>query len=116
MQACYVNTTHPDFLSGHKVGLELYLHQRLSKGMLIPWQAMTIVTDRLNASKPAPVEPKGGKLAPGQINNNKDLDVDLRKEEPSFFGSFFSGTKGAAKKKGAPVMESVSEAQLESST
>ena len=21
MQACYVNTTHPDFLNGHKVGL-----------------------------------------------------------------------------------------------
>ncbi|CAL1703462.1 unnamed protein product [Somion occarium] len=88
MQACYVNTTHPDFLNGHK--------------------AMAIVTERLNASKPptpAP-DPKSGKLAPGQINNNRDLDVDLRREEPSFFGSFFSAAKNAPKKKGAAVMES----------
>jgi vacuolar protein sorting-associated protein 1 len=69
------------------------------------------VSDRLNANKPPQqvVDPKSGKLAPGQINNNKDLDVDLRKDEPSFFGSFFSSAKGTQKKKaGAPVMESVS--------
>ena len=89
MQACYVNTTHPDFLNGHK--------------------AMAIVTDRLNASKPPPpsADPKSGKLAPGQINNNKDLEVDIKKEEPSFFGSFFSAAKGAQKKKGPQPMESV---------
>jgi dynamin 1-like protein len=89
MQVCYLNSTHPDFLSGHK--------------------AMAIVTERLNANKPPPPahDPKTGKLAPGQINNNKDLDVDNKQEEPSFFGSFFSSAKGAqAKKKaGAPVME-----------
>ncbi|QRW14998.1 dynamin central region protein [Ceratobasidium sp. AG-Ba] len=46
MQACYVNTTHPDFLNGHK--------------------AMSIVTDRMNANKPPPPadNPKSGKLAP----------------------------------------------------
>ncbi|CAE6509310.1 unnamed protein product [Rhizoctonia solani] len=86
MQACYVNTTHPDFLNGHK--------------------AMSIVTDRLNANRPAtPADPKTGKLAPGTLNNNKDLDVDAKKEEPSFFGSFFSGNKNQPKKKGAAVME-----------
>ncbi|GJJ12229.1 vacuolar protein sorting-associated protein 1 [Clathrus columnatus] len=88
MQACYVNTTHPDFLNGHK--------------------AMAIVTDRLNANKPPPAvdNPKTGKLAPGTINNNKDLDVEIKKEEPSFFGSFFSGTKGGTvKKKAGPIME-----------
>lgn len=72
---------------------------------------MAIVNDRLNANKPPPpvADPKSGKLAPGQINNNKDLDVENKKEEPSFFGSFFSSAKGAApKKKGGPVMESVS--------
>jgi dynamin 1-like protein len=86
MQACYVNTTHPDFHNGHK--------------------AMAIITDRLNAAKqpPAPVDAKSGKLAPGQINNNKDLDVDIKKEEPSFFGSFFSSAKGAQKKKSG-IME-----------
>lgn len=64
----------------------------------------------MNVNKPAPAvdNPKTGKLAPGTVNNNKDLEVDLRKEEPSFFGSFFSGAKGpAAKKKGQPTMESV---------
>ncbi|KAI0933570.1 vacuolar protein sorting-associated protein 1, variant 2 [Taiwanofungus camphoratus] len=86
MQACYVNTTHPDFLNGHK--------------------AMAIVQDRLNASKPPQAaDSKSGRLTPAQINNNKDLDVDPRKEEQSFFGSFFSASKNTPKKKGVTVME-----------
>lgn len=89
MEACYINTGHPDFISGHK--------------------AMAIVNDRINASKPAPAsapDPKSGKLAPGQINNNRDLDVDL-KQEQGFFGSFWGGSAkaGQAKKKGAAAME-----------
>ncbi|KAG8993744.1 vacuolar protein sorting-associated protein 1 [Tulasnella sp. JGI-2019a] len=84
MQACYVNTTHPDFLNGHK--------------------AMSIVQERLNGNKPpSGTDPKTGKVTAAQLNNNKDLDVDAKKEEPSFFGSFFPGVKG--KKKGGPVME-----------
>ncbi|KAG9127100.1 vacuolar protein sorting-associated protein 1 [Ceratobasidium sp. 392] len=87
MQACYVNTTHPDFLNGHK--------------------AMSIITERMNANKPAPPTEnlKAGKLAPGTINNNKDLDVDAKKDEAGFFGSFFSGNRNQPKKKGAAVME-----------
>ncbi|PSR72641.1 hypothetical protein PHLCEN_2v11488 [Hermanssonia centrifuga] len=82
MQACYVNTTHPDFLNGHK--------------------ALAIVNERMNANKPpAPAETKGAKL-----NNGRDLDVDSKKEEPSFFGSFFSAAKNAPKKKGAAIMDS----------
>jgi len=71
---------------------------------------MAIVSERMNLNKPPPPapDPKTGKLAPGQINNNKDLDVDAKKEEPSFFGSFFSSGKSAQRKKGAPVMETVS--------
>ncbi|KAJ9125441.1 hypothetical protein QFC22_000402 [Naganishia vaughanmartiniae] len=86
MQACYVNTTHPDFLNGHK--------------------AMQIVQDRLNANKPPekPIDPKSGKLAPGVLNNGRDLDADFRKEEPSFFGSFFHKDK-TPKRKGTPIME-----------
>lgn len=86
MQACYVNTTHPDFLNGHK--------------------AMQIVQDRLNANKPPekPIDPKSGKLAPGVLNNGRDLDADFKKEEPSFFGSFFHKDK-TPKRKGTPVME-----------
>lgn len=66
-----------------------------------------MVSERLNSSKPSP-DVKGGKLPVGAINNNKDLDVDIRREEPSFFGSFFSSAKNAPKKKGVAVMESVS--------
>ncbi|KAG5354250.1 hypothetical protein C0989_003763 [Termitomyces sp. Mn162] len=85
MQACYVNTTHPDFISGHR--------------------ATALVNERLNAAKPPPAnDPKAQQRA--AVNNNKDLEVDAKKDEPSFFSSFFSGAKtgGAAKKKG-PVME-----------
>ncbi|KAJ9093603.1 hypothetical protein QFC19_008270 [Naganishia cerealis] len=86
MQACYVNTTHPDFLNGHK--------------------AMQIVQDRLNANKPPEkaIDPKSGKLAPGALNNGRDLDADFKKEEPSFFGSFFHKDK-TPKRKGTPIME-----------
>jgi hypothetical protein len=38
------------------------------------------------------------------VNNNKDLDVDMKKEEQSFFGSFFAPKKDN-KKKGAAAME-----------
>ncbi|KAH9037580.1 Dynamin central region-domain-containing protein [Lactarius hengduanensis] len=81
MQACYVNTTHPDFLNGHK--------------------AMALVTDRLNANKPATPEPKPGKMTAAQLNNNKDLEVD------TFFGSFFSSAKSQQQKakKGPQPME-----------
>ena len=85
MQACYVNTTHPDFLNGHK--------------------AMAIVTDKMNAGKPQQVEGKGGKVSAAQLNNNRDLEVDV-KEEPSFFSSFFA--KGQPKKKGVAAMDAVS--------
>jgi dynamin 1-like protein len=61
----------------------------------------------MNKPPPQAPDPKSGKLAPGQINNNRDLDVDIKKEEPSFFASFFPSVKGQAKKKG-PIMEPVS--------
>ena len=55
---------------------------------------MALVTDRLNANKPATPEPKsGGKINAAQLNKNKDLEVGLKKEEPSFFGSFFSSSR-----------------------
>ena len=71
---------------------------------------MALVTERLNANKPATPEPKAGKMTAAQMNNNKDLEVDLKKEEPSFFGSFFSSSKSqqAKAKKGPQPMEPVS--------
>ena len=85
-----------------------------SHSLLFPFtdlslKAMAIVTDRLNANKPATPEPKGGKVTAAQLNNNKDLEVDLKKEEPSFFGSFFSSAKSQQQKakKGPQAMEAV---------
>jgi hypothetical protein len=75
-----------------------------------PPKAMALVTDRLNANKPATPEPKpGGKATSAQVNNNKDLEVDLKKDEPSFFGSFFSSAKTQQQKakKGPQPMEPV---------
>jgi hypothetical protein len=70
---------------------------------------MALVTERLNANKPATPEPKPGKMTAAQMNNNKDLEVDLKKEEPSFFGSFFSSSKSQQQKakKGPQPMEPV---------
>lgn len=56
-----------------------------------------MVQDRLNAAKPQPpaVDPKAARAA---INNNRDLDVEAKKDEPSFFGSFFSAKNGVKKR------------------
>jgi len=63
---------------------------------------MAIVTERQN-TKPMTQDAKN-KLA---VNNNKDLEVEVKKEEPSFFGSFFSAGKAQTKKKGVQAMEAV---------
>ncbi|KDE03925.1 vacuolar protein sorting-associated protein 1 [Microbotryum lychnidis-dioicae p1A1 Lamole] len=89
MEATYINTGHPDFISGHK--------------------AMAIVADRIAAAKPAPPthDPKSGKMAPGTLNNGRDLDVDLKKEE-GFFNSFWPGGKKPivpTNRKGAAAMD-----------
>ncbi|KAL4401812.1 vacuolar protein sorting-associated protein 1 [Malassezia pachydermatis] len=70
-EACYLNTGHPDFLSGHK--------------------AVAIVSERFNASQAQQAQPEfrsGKPIPPGLANNNKDLDVEI-KESSGFFGSFF---------------------------
>jgi vacuolar protein sorting-associated protein 1 len=68
---------------------------------------MSLVNDKMTANKP-PADAKG-KLAAGQVNNNKDLDVEIKKEEPGFFGSFWKPATGTQKKKpGTSTMEAVS--------
>lgn len=67
-----------------------------------------MVSEKLNANKPQQTTDKG-KASPAQLNNNKDLDVDVKKEEPGFFGSFWNQkAAGKSKKVGAATMEAVS--------
>jgi dynamin 1-like protein len=98
MQACYVNTTHPDFIGGHKVIWMLLLILILYSPTLL--QATALINDRLS-KVPPPQDPKNPRAS---VNNNKDLDVDMKKEEQSFFGSFFAPKKDS-KKKGAAAMD-----------
>ncbi|MCJ1352966.1 MAG: vacuolar protein sorting-associated protein 1 [Icmadophila ericetorum] len=84
MEACYVNTGHPDFLNGHR--------------------AMAIVNDRHNASKPQQVDPKTGKVLPPSVPPraaSPSLDSLGESSGSGFFGSFFAPKN----KKKAAAME-----------
>lgn len=73
MEACYINTGHPDFLNGHR--------------------AMAIVNDRHNASKPTQVDPKTGKPLPPSVPpraGSPSLPTDGSDTNSGFFGSFFA--------------------------
>ncbi|RPB03603.1 hypothetical protein L873DRAFT_1800710 [Choiromyces venosus 120613-1] len=68
MEACYINTGHPDFLNGHR--------------------AMAIVHDRHNSAKPIQVDPKTGKPLPGGRDSPNPQSLDSTPE--GFFQSFFA--------------------------
>ncbi|KAK2746111.1 vacuolar protein sorting-associated protein 1 [Onygenales sp. PD_40] len=72
MEACYVNTGHPDFLNGHR--------------------AMAIVNERQNAGKPTQVDPKTGKPLPASAipPRSGSPSVDMSENNGGFFGSFFA--------------------------
>ncbi|CAD6885765.1 unnamed protein product [Tilletia laevis] len=78
-EACYLNTGHPDFISGHK--------------------AMALVHDRLNPVVPQ-AAPNQKQIQANAINNDKDLDVSL-KDNQGFFGSFFTNKQAQKSKKGS---------------
>jgi replication fork clamp-binding protein CrfC len=83
MEACYVNTGHPDFLNGHR--------------------AMAIVNERHNPAKPTQVDPKTGKplpaATPARAASPSVPEADSA--NGGFFGSFFA----AKNKKKAAAME-----------
>ena len=85
MEACYINTGHPDFLNGHR--------------------AMAIVNEKHNPSKPVQVDPKTGKplasAAPARAASPTLADSTLGDANGGFFGSFFA----AKNKKKAAAME-----------
>ena len=74
MEACYINTGHPDFLSGQR--------------------AMAIVNDRHNGNKPTQVDPKTGKPIPASHllprASSPGLPTDGTDGNSGFFGSFFA--------------------------
>ena len=73
MEACYVNTGHPDFLNGHR--------------------AMAIVNDRHNSARPTQVDPKTGKPLPAALPpraGSPSLPTDGSDSNSGFFGSFFA--------------------------
>ncbi|KAL7949058.1 vacuolar sorting protein [Trichoderma barbatum] len=84
MEACYINTAHPDFLNGHR--------------------AMAIVNERHNPAKPVQVDPKTGKAlpaaTPARAGSPPVPDAD-GSSNGGFFGSFFA----AKNKKKAAAME-----------
>ncbi|SPN97257.1 probable VpsA protein [Cephalotrichum gorgonifer] len=82
MEACYINTGHPDFLNGHR--------------------AMAIVNERHNPPKPVQVDPKTGKPLASTPGRAASPTTDTNLEGNSgFFGSFFA----AKNKKKAAAME-----------
>ena len=86
-EACYINTGHPDFLSGHR--------------------AMAIVSERMNpkpANPPPPTDPKtGAPLQKPMTPQQNSLTAALPQRDPNadlingqndgFFGSFFKQKK-----------------------
>lgn len=85
MEACYVNTGHPDFLNGHRVS-DCHL---LACFPGLTEQAMTIINERQNASKPTQVDPKTGKPLP-QRASSPTVDAIQESSGSSFFGSFWA--------------------------
>jgi dynamin 1-like protein len=84
MEACYINTGHPDFLNGHR--------------------AMAIVNERHNPQKPVQVDPKTGKPLPVGSTPARAASPtvpDAGDSNSGFFGSFFA----AKNKKKAAAME-----------
>lgn len=79
MEACYINTGHPDFLNGHR--------------------AMAIVNER--HTKPIQVDPKTGKPMPSSTpTRTASPTFDSADTNGGFFGSFFA-TKANKKKMAA---------------
>ncbi|KAI9101164.1 Dynamin central region-domain-containing protein [Phlyctochytrium arcticum] len=85
-EATYVNTGHPDFITGHR--------------------AMSVINDRVNASKapppPPPVSdrdpknPRGAALSPAAMLPPRDPNAELiaqANSQDGFFGSFFNNKK-----------------------
>ena len=116
MEACYINTGHPDFLNGHRVSevlTQAYIPEEVytrsnafialsTRSSTMPsmsrsnntfTQAMAIVNDRHNAAKPTQVDPKTGRPLPPSAAPPRAASpsLDIQADSGSgFFGSFFA--------------------------
>lgn len=88
MEACYINTAHPDFLNGH--------------------QAIATVTERINQKnhqQQHQIEPKKQQHNPTNALQTNALNAaEETNSNGSLFGSFFSGNKKTVKKSSASSM------------
>ena len=97
MQACYVNTTRPDFIGGLKV------HSHLPVSIIF---STALVTERQNSNKSHTAsDPKNPKA---QINNNKDLNVDAKKASLVYFLPKSIQPQNALSKRGTMETEVIS--------
>jgi replication fork clamp-binding protein CrfC len=83
MEACYINTGHPDFLNGHR--------------------AMAMVNERHNPQKPVQVDPKTGKPLPS--STPRATSPSIPEADGSGNGGFFGSFFAAKNKKKAAAME-----------
>ena len=92
MEACYINTGHPDFLNGHRVGFSFLGFPDIGISGLTNSpgvKAMAIVNEKHNAAKPVQVDPKTGKPLPARTESPNPQSLDTE-ENKSFFGSFWA--------------------------
>jgi vacuolar protein sorting-associated protein 1 len=80
MEESYINTAHPDLLKGS--------------------QAMDIVSERLQLSKPVQLDPKTGKPLPG-VQQRPSMEI----KEETAFGGFFGNLFSSKNKKRLAAME-----------
>lgn len=89
MEESYINTAHPDLLKGN--------------------QAMAIVSERLQLSKPVQLDPKTGKPLPNQqqnqVNKESNPTTTISTKSEDVFGGFFSNFFASKNKKRLAAME-----------
>ncbi|KAJ1955854.1 vacuolar protein sorting-associated protein 1, partial [Dipsacomyces acuminosporus] len=74
MEQCYINTAHPDFISGQR--------------------AITIVNERMHPPKPVQSNPGPAASRPSMSVNERSLDDEMNlPKENGFFGSFWQNKK-----------------------
>lgn len=102
MESCYINTAHPDFLSGHQA-IAIVNEQLQAKNH--PAQ----ITDKQHNNTNINSNPRQQQLTALQTNTNSSASsYDSNNDtNGSFFGSFFAGPKKTKKTVGG-LMEAVS--------